>query len=53
LAFTIVSGFDDCIWDGSPGGGGRRDLGEKIDEMGARSGSRGRNLVWYWVREKD
>jgi hypothetical protein len=19
LAFTIVSGFDDCIWDGSPG----------------------------------
>jgi hypothetical protein len=20
LAFTIVSGFDDCIWAGSPGG---------------------------------
>jgi hypothetical protein len=25
LAFTIVSGFGDCIWDGYPGGAGWRD----------------------------
>ena len=29
LASTIVSGFDDCIWDGSPGGAGQKQLKNK------------------------
>jgi hypothetical protein len=37
---------------GITSGEGGRELGGKVDRVGGEGGGE-RNLIWYWVREKD